>query len=128
MKLFLFSGQYTQAHCNLSLSLPSFTAYSQEPADCIFNTTITGTNQTVVVPPGVVCFTCDFGRGVANNASFKINLLFVPSSDGILVIPDSRETFPQKQPPHNVLCITSFGETMNLAAAVYIDGAQVVTL
>ena len=106
----------------LSLPLSSFAAYYQDQANCTFNTvTITGPNQTVLVNPGVVCFMCDFGSGEANNSMFSVNFSSVSSVGGILVIPDSRVTFPRKGQPHNVLC-KSFDRNMLLTAAVYLHG------
>ena len=116
----MYVSQHIDSSCFPSLFLPSFAAYSQDPANCIFNTTITGINQTVLVPPGLVCFTCDFGRGVANNFIFFINHQYVPSYDEVLVISDSKRVFPLKKYPHIVLCISFDGETTS--ADIRLDG------
>ena len=102
--------------------LRSFAAYSQDPANCIFNTTITETIQSVVVPPGVICFTCDFGRGVTNDSIFLINHQYVPSYDEVLVISDSRRVFPQKKyiSSYCSICISFDGETTS--ADIRLDG------
>ena len=64
---------------------------------------------------------CDFGSGVANNAMFSVNFTSVSSVGGILVIPDSRVTFPRKGQPHNVLC-KSFDGNIIRTAVVYLHG------
>ena len=38
------------------------------------------------VPPGTVCFQCDFGGGVATDSTFQINSAPVESDQGITVM------------------------------------------
>ena len=38
------------------------------------------------VPPGTVCFQCDFGSGVATDSTFQINNSPVSSGEGITVM------------------------------------------
>ena len=57
----------------------------QGTENCIETITITQ-GGAVFVPPGTVCFQCDFGGGVATDSTFQIDSAPVDSSQGITVM------------------------------------------
>lgn len=70
----------------------------QGPENCIETKTITDSTAALFVPPGTVCFQCDFGGGVADDSTFQINSAPVDSSQGttvmgVLVISSTEEVF-----------------------------------
>ena len=97
----------------------SITAIPQVPADCTFNVTLARRDQTLLVPPGVVCFTCDFGTGVKNNY-LHFSFFPVPSYDGILVVP-TQQFFPHEKQPVKVVCASNEW-TKIVSAVVNVDG------
>ena len=69
----------------------------QGPENCIETKTITD-STALFVPPGTVCFQCDFGGGVADDSTFQINSAPVDSSQGttvmgVLVIYNTEDAF-----------------------------------
>ena len=112
--------QYKQHHCKvlgpchiawttltvewlLTLPIPlpfTFTiaVNSAGPDDCIETITITTNNGVAHVLPGIVCFQCDFGSGVATDSTFTINSgpvdrIVGNTVRGVLVIFETDEVF-----------------------------------